>query len=88
MKFKDKNTHNVNVLALYFPEVYMRNITKILYNKYCVDCNILPHSSLANRNWNYYVGYSVQTVPSIFIVFGKFFSSFYTFSTGTNNYSM
>lgn len=60
VKFKDKDTHNVNVLALDFPEVYMRNITKILYNKYCVDCNILPYSSLSNRNWNCYVGYNVQ----------------------------
>ena len=33
-------------------------------------------------------GYSVQTVPSIFIVFAKNFSSFYTSSTRTNNYSM
>ena len=32
--------------------------------------------------------YSVQTVPSIFIVFENFFSSFYTSSTRTNNYSM
>ena len=32
--------------------------------------------------------YSVHTVPSIFIVFENFFSSFYTSSTRTNNYSM
>ena len=34
------------------------------------------------------IDYSVQTVPSIFIVFGNFFSSFYTSSTRSNNYSM
>ena len=32
--------------------------------------------------------YSVHTVTSIFIVFKNFFSSFYTSSTRTNNYSM
>lgn len=34
------------------------------------------------------LSYSVQTVPSIFIVFENFLSSFYSFSTRTNNYSM
>ena len=33
-------------------------------------------------------GYSVQIVPSIFIVFEKFFSSFDTSSTRDNNYGM
>lgn len=36
--FKDKNTHNLNILTFDFPEVYIRNITKVLYNKHCVAC--------------------------------------------------
>ena len=34
------------------------------------------------------IDYSVQIVSIIFIVFGNFFSSFYTSSTRSNNYSM
>jgi len=38
VKFKDKDTHNVNILTLDFPDVYIKNITKVLYNKHCVAC--------------------------------------------------
>lgn len=36
--YKDKNTHNISLLTFDFPEVYMRNITKLLYNEYCIAC--------------------------------------------------
>lgn len=36
--FKDKNTHNLSILTFDFPEVYIKNITKVLYNKHCVAC--------------------------------------------------
>lgn len=38
VRFKDKNTHNVNIMTFDFPEIYIRNITKILYNTYRVAC--------------------------------------------------
>lgn len=38
VKFRDKNTHNINVLTFDFPEKYIKNITKVLYNKHCVAC--------------------------------------------------
>ncbi len=36
--YKDHNTHNISLLTFDFPEVYMRNITKLLYNGYCIAC--------------------------------------------------
>lgn len=36
--FKEKNTHNLNILTFDFPEAYIKNITKVLYNKHCVAC--------------------------------------------------
>lgn len=36
--FKNKDTHNINLLTFDFPQAYMKNINKILYNKYCVAC--------------------------------------------------
>lgn len=36
--YKDKNTHNISLLTFDFPEIYMRNITKLLYNGYCIAC--------------------------------------------------
>ena len=54
----------------------------------CRGIVILPKYTLKSISEIEYLGFSVQTVPSIFIVFGNFFSSFYTSSTRTNNYSM
>ncbi len=36
--FKNKDTHNINILTFDFPQIYMKNIKKILYNKHCVAC--------------------------------------------------
>ncbi len=35
---KDKDTYNINIFSFDFPNVYMKNIKKLLYNKFCVAC--------------------------------------------------
>lgn len=35
---KDKDTYNISILNFDFPEIYLKNIKKILYNNFCVAC--------------------------------------------------
>lgn len=38
VNYKDKDTHNINVLSFDYPDAYIKNITKILYGSFCVAC--------------------------------------------------
>lgn len=35
---RDKDIYNINILTFDFPDIYMKNIKKILYNNFCVVC--------------------------------------------------
>lgn len=35
---QDKDTYNINILSFDFPDIYIKNIKKLLYNSFCVTC--------------------------------------------------
>lgn len=36
--YKDKDTYNINILSFEFPDLYIKDIRRILYNNFCIAC--------------------------------------------------